>query len=315
MQAAPRRATLNPTLLGVAAVLIWGSALPTVKLIEQQIGPLAFMGFAYTAMAAFGVLQHLMRNRPLPSSQTFRNPFLYARWFFFVLHETLLYLALGLVAPAHLPFLILVNYLWPTAIILCSVAAAGLRITRWWALLLGSAIVVGSLLLEMLGPQALGPSRLTTGLFTSRRDCAAYLMVLVGAVSWGMYSALSRRAGPATGGSAVLPLFQATLAFALPLSLLPGMATWHRLTPTGAALLLGYSFLLFLAYLAWDNGMQHGNVVLLSLSADLIPWLSLAAAALLLHVRIGLTTVVSACTLVLGAIITRYGTLRPRSAP
>ena len=49
--------------------------------------------------------------------------------------------------------------------------------------------------------------------------------------------------------------------------------------------------------------------MLLSLCADFIPWLSLAAANIMIGADIGLTTVVSAILLVFGAMITRYGTL------
>jgi drug/metabolite transporter (DMT)-like permease len=226
---------------------------------------------------------------------------------FFVLHEGLLAAGVSLVQRRHMPFVILINYLWPTAIILCSVLLAAVRITRWWAFVLGSGIVILSMVAEIVGPAGM-----TLGLFARRDDCWAYLLVLIGAICWGMYSALSRREGDASGGAEVLPIFQATLGLALPLSFLPGMATWSRFTSGAALLLVGYCFLLFVAYLAWDLGMRQGNVVVLSLMADFIPWLSLVSANLMLHVAIGGGVMVSAVVLVMGAMIARYGTLQPR---
>ncbi len=302
-----KKLSVNPTLAGACSVLIWGGALPIVKVVEDQIGPLAFMGFTYATMVAFGVLTHWLRRRPPLEEAIVRNPYFYARWLFFVLHEGLLITGIYLVQKRHMPFVILINYLWPTAIILCSVMFAAVKIARWWAFLLGSLIV----LLSML-PEILGSSGLTPELFSRRADCLAYLVVFIGAISWGMYSALSRRAGEATGGAAVLPIFQATLGLALPLSFLPGMATWTRLTPESALLLVAYCFLLFVAYGAWDLGMRQGNVVILSLFADLIPWLSLGATSLMLHVAIGRNAVFSAGVLVVGATLTRYGTLQKR---
>ncbi|HWZ52334.1 MAG TPA: hypothetical protein VNW54_12810 [Granulicella sp.] len=300
-----KKFSVNPTLAAACSVLVWGSALPIVKVVEDKIGLLAFMGFTYAAMAGFGVLNHSLRRRPLLEETIFRNPYFYARWLFFVLHEGLLVAGIYTVQKRHMPFLILINYLWPTAIILCSVLLAAVRITRWWAFLLGSLIVVSSML-----PEIIGSSGITLDLFSRRADCLAYLVVLIGAGSWGMYSALSRRAGDATGGSTVLPIFQATLGLALPISFLPGMATWTRLTPLSALLLVAYCFLLFLAYSAWDLGMRQGNVVVLSLFADLIPWLSLGATNLMLHIDLGRNAVFSAGVLVLGATLARYGTLQ-----
>lgn len=290
---------------GACSVLIWGSALPIVKVVEEQIGLLAFMGFTYAAMVAFGVAEHLVSRRALPGAQVFQNPYFYVRWLFFVLHEGLLATGIYLVQKSHMPFVILINYLWPTAIILCSVAIGVVTIRRWWAFLSGSFVVVLSMVYEIIGP-----ARVKSNLFSGRADGLAYLVVFVGALSWGMYSALSRREGDATGGAAVLPIFQATLGLALPFSFLPGMATWTRLTPRAAFLLFVYCFLLFLAYLAWDVGMQRGNVVMLSLFADLIPWLSLLSASLMLHVAIGHRALFSAVVLVSGAMIARYGTLQ-----
>jgi drug/metabolite transporter (DMT)-like permease len=297
------RFSVNPTMAGLCSVLIWGIALPVVKVVEEQIGLLAFIGFAYTAMVIFGAFHHLLLRRPLPRKTVFRSRSFYGRWSFFVLHEGFLALAVSLVHKQHMPFIVLINYLWPTAIIVCSVALGAVVIKRWWAFLLGSTVVVLSMLAEVVGPAGLTPN-----LFSAKSDCAAYLIVLIGALSWGMYSALSRRHGDTTGGATVLPIFQATLALALPVSFLPGMATWTRLTLSSGLLLTAYCFLLFVGYVAWDLGMRQGNVVVLSLLADLIPWLSLGFTSLMLHVGIGRNAVLSAVFLVLGAMIARYGT-------
>lgn len=300
-----KKLSLSPTVSGACAVLIWGSALPIVKVVEEQIGLLAFMGFTYTAMVTFGVGHHLLSRRALPAAAIFRSPGFYARWLFFVLHEGLLAVGIFLVQKQHMPFVILINYLWPTAIILCSAAIGVVTIHRWWAFILGSCVVILSMLYEIMGTAGVN-----SNMFSSKADCFAYLVVFVGAISWGMYSALSRRDGDATGGAAVLPIFQAMLGLALPFSFLPGMATWTRLSPSAALLLLTYCFLLFVAYIAWDTGMRKGSVVVLSLLADLIPWLSLVSASLMLHVTIGHEAVLSAVVLVAGAMIVRYGTLQ-----
>jgi drug/metabolite transporter (DMT)-like permease len=298
--------SLNPTLAGACSVVLWGSALPIIKVVTGQIGLLAFMGLVYATMAVFGIISHFLGRRSFPKA-IFRNRFFYARWLFFVLHEGLLTAGVYFVQRQHLPFVVLINYLWPTAIILCSVMLAAVKITRWWAFLLGSAVVVLSMLAELIGPTGV-----TSDLFARREDRLAYLLVLIGAFSWGMYSALSRREGDATGGAMALPIFQATLGLALPISFLPGIATWRRLAPGSILLLVAYCFLLYLSYAAWDLGMRKGNIVLLSLFADLIPWLSLASTSLMLHISIGSKAVASAVVLVIGAMIARYGTLRKK---
>jgi hypothetical protein len=98
-----RKLFLSPTLVGAAAVLIWGSAVPIVKTVEDRIGLLAFMGFNYAAMATFGVVIHLVRRRIPSQNEIFRKRHFYAQWVFFVLHEGLLAAGVYFVEQKSLP--------------------------------------------------------------------------------------------------------------------------------------------------------------------------------------------------------------------
>lgn len=296
---------MNPTLAGLFSVFVWGAALPFARIFEERIGMLAYTGFMFSGAGLLGVVFHLLRGKPLLGRAVFRNPAFYGRWFCFVLHEGGLLAALAMVQRQHVPFLILINYLWPTAVIACSLFIAEIHVTRWWAFLSGAVIVIASLVNEVLGPEGFSPE-----LFLKTSDCLAYGIVFSGAIAWGLYSALSRRAGDSAGGSSVLPIYQFTLAALLPVSLAPGLAHWQNAGKTDFLFMAVYCFLLFLAYLSWDFGMRKGNVVVISLCADSIPWLSLFSAHLILDVEITARTMVSAATLVLGAIVARYGTLR-----
>ena len=296
---------MNPTLIGLFAVIVWGMSLPFTRICEEHFGILAVMGAIFTGSGALGLLNNLWRRKGSFDRAVFLNPFLYGRGVFFSLHEILIMSAIVVVRKDNVPIVILINYLWPTAIILCSVLLAGVRIMRWWAFGLGSLVVLASLSIEMLGPHGFSGE-----VFTDKTDCLAYVMAFVGAISWGLYCALSRRAGEATGGGTVIPFFQLTLALALPLSFLPGYATWENLKGWWYLLLGGYCILQFLAYLSWDFGMRKGNIVALSLCADFIPWLSLFTSYLLLGVTLENKTIIAAISLVAGAMITRYGTLQ-----
>ena len=144
-------------------------------------------------------------------------------------------------------------------------------------------------------------------------DRVAYALALGSALSWSFYTALTRRIGHQTGGAIMIPYFQLTLGLALPVSFLPGLYRWDHLTIGIAMLLACWCVLQFFAFLTWDFGTRKGNVVILSLCADFIPWLSLAVSHVLLGVEIGNKTILSALCLVAGAMITRYGTLSKRA--
>ena len=65
------------------------------------------------------------------------------RWLLFCLNPTCVYTGVTMVTKPHLPFLILVNYIWPTAIIVFSILIAGVRITRLPFFIAGTLIVIG----------------------------------------------------------------------------------------------------------------------------------------------------------------------------
>ena len=294
---------MNPTLIGLFSVIVWGFSVPISRLIVERIGAVGYAGFLFFGVGLIGCGAHWLQKQPWPSKTVFRNPYFYVRWLGFVLHEGLLPLAIYLVQKQNVPLVILLNYLWPTAVIVSSVLISGVKITRMRSFVLGALIVVLALFIEILGPHGL-----SSGLFIQKYDCLSYALVFIGAVSWGIYSAASRRTGDLSGGSTVTPLFQLTLALALPLSFMPRFDQWDHLTSLMFVLLAAYCFLQFLAWRTWDHGVRHGNIVILSLCADFIPWLSLLGAHLLLGVDIGPKTILSAVLLVTGAIITRYGT-------
>ena len=236
-----RELTVRPTLIGTIAVLVWGLALPIFRLLEEQMGLIATMGTVSAGTGLIGLLNMFLRRQLKCDRAVFANPFFYGRWACFVLHEALIVSAIFLVQKKHLAIVILINYLWLTAVIVFSMLFAGVKITRWTAFLSGSSVVIISLALELLGPKGFSMQ-----LFAKPSDALAYAMAFVGALAWGAYSALTRRSGEASGGGSVLPLFQLTLSLMLPLTLLPQFAFPMRVSNSGLALLAGYCIASFL---------------------------------------------------------------------
>jgi drug/metabolite transporter (DMT)-like permease len=214
-----------------------------------------------------------------------------------------------LVQKNHVPFVILLNYLWPTGIILFSILIAGTKVTRKPAFIIGTCVVLCSLAIELIN------GREFSALFENAQDCVAYSMAFLAALTWSFYSALSRRVGADTGGSDAIPFFQLSLGVVVfPLSFFPHLAAWENLTLGWGILLGGYALLQFVAFLSWDFGVRHGNIVILSLFADFIPWLSLFTSHVLVDVPISRRTIYAVVSLVFGAMITRYGTLGKKAA-
>lgn len=213
---------MNPTLIGLFSIFVWGLSAPIVRLISAHIGAIAYTGVLFTVIAVLGFSYHFWRKTRWDKA-IFRNKYLYWRWFFFCLHTVSFVFSVALIDIEYLPLVILINYLWPTAVILYSVLLAGVKITRWPAFTFGLCIVFAALSTEIAGELLF-----TTDLALSPKDYAAFAIVFVGANAWGLYSALSRKAADSTGGGTVIPFFQITLGAFLPYALLTDMANFRQ---------------------------------------------------------------------------------------
>lgn len=299
----------NASLIGIVSVLVWGASLPVTKMLMMNLGIFAVMGGLQAFCAVLGLLKQKYVLKKRYDKKIFRNPLFYARWGFFVLHLSGIFLANYLVSKENISLVILLNYFWPTAIILFSILIAGVKITRIPPFIFGIFLVLVSLTIELMGPHALSIS-----LFENKTDILAYVIAFIGSIFWGLYSAISRKTGDSTGGGMAIPLFQLSLALMLPISFLPGVSSWGNLDTRLAVIFFFYGLLQFAAYACWDHGMRKGNIIFLSLCADFMPWISLASAYVVLGTHIGITTVLSGVLLVLGAMTTRYGTLTKKPA-
>ncbi len=298
------------TLIGLIAVFVWGFGLPVSRFINEQVGFVYAVFSIFGLSGVIGITHQLFVAKTPPPLVLLKNPALYFRLMFFIGHEICVHLAMFLCSKQNLAFVILLNYLWPTCVLLCSILLGELKITRWLIFISGCTVVLLGLTNEVVGIDSL-----TLKLFENRLDCIAYLIVILGAISWGMFSALSRKYEESGGGSAVMPYFQLIVALcALLFLFFPEFRFAWDLTLSGYVALFCISLGALAAFYSWDYGMRKGNVVVLSLFADFIPWLSLFSAHLLVSVNIGIDTITSAVVLVIGAMITRAGTAAGKSA-
>ena len=274
---------------------------------SEQIGVPMLIGGVFTLTGLLGFTSQYIGWQAFPSPAVWRSPYFYARWFFFVVQIPCIWTAINIADPDDVPLTLLINYLWPTAIIVFSILFAGVKISRQKIFMTGTVLVILALAIELLGPNIS-----IAKLFSHPQDPIAYALALCAALAWAAYSALSRRGGTESGGGSVIPFFQLTLGLALIPAAIPGMTNWAGLTWRVVGLMAIWAFLQFCAFQVWDNGMRRGSIVVLSLCADFIPWLSLTFAHVLLGIPVGGRTILSAVLLVAGAIITRYGTLPRR---
>ncbi len=242
---------------GFGAIALW-SALAALSVLAGPLPPFQMVAMTFAIGAAIGIVR--ARRRGLPWRALVRWPapvWLLGIGGLFGYHA-LYFAALQLAPPAEAN---LVNYLWPLLIVLLSAPLAGERLG--WIHLAGA-------LLGFVGVALLAVAR---GVGFSDQHALGYLLALGCAVTWALYSVLSRRFGETPTdaiaafccASAMLSLF-AHLAFeqtvwpATPVAWLAVLAL--GLGPTGGAFYL------------WDHAVKRGDIRALGALSYATPILS-----------------------------------------
>jgi drug/metabolite transporter (DMT)-like permease len=260
-------AQLRATAIGGIAILLWSGLavltklagpLPPLELEALSFGVAGGASLFFWMLRGGGILRRL--RHPLPV-------WLLGIGGLFGYHF-LFFLALSAAPAAEVN---LVNYLWPLLILLFAGLLPGERLTLW------------QLLGALLG--LVGVAQLVTHGFTiaiGQGQPVGYLAAAGAAVTWSLYSVLSRRFGAvpsdAVGGFCLATALLAALCHtALEPEILPaGPTQWAAIIGLG----LGP---VGLAFFAWDHGVKHGHIKALgglSYAAPLLSTLLLIAAGM-----------------------------------
>lgn len=252
----------SATAAGLVAIALW-SSLALLTTLTAQLPPFQVLATCFGVAALAGVGWLWLRGGTA-ALQALRQP-----WSAFTLALVALfgYHALYLVAFRHAPAIEvnLINYLWPSLIVLF--AALLLRTPLRTGQVVGTALAFAGVLLLVTRGEALALRWEFVG---------GYAAALSAAVSWALYSVLNRRHAAVPSAAIVgVCLAVAALAWAthraVEMPVAPSAGQWLALVamglgPTGAAFLL------------WDRGTKFGDLALLgtlSYAAPLLSTLSL----------------------------------------
>lgn len=273
--------TRRATLIGAGAIALW-SALAVLTTFAGPVPP-----FQMTAMTfALGSLIGLgMMARGGTGFAPLRLParvWLVGVGGLFGFH-VLFFAALALAPPVEAN---LINYLWPLLIVIFAGLILG-EALRWWHLVGAAMGFAGAILL--IG----GPSFATAHL-------AGYAAALGSAITWALYSVLSRRFG-SVPTEAVGGFCAATAVLALGCHLALERTYWPSAGEIAAIVALGFGPV-GLAFYLWDWGVKRGDIRALGAMSYLAP---LFSTLLLLAFGRGTPrwTVLAACALIVGGAL------------
>ncbi len=296
------------TLLGALAILIWSTSVGLTRELAERLGVLTSSALTYglagligcAILAARGRLRGLLR---LPRA------YLFGCGGLFVAYLVSFCLAIGLAGSgARVVEVGLVNYLWPSLTLVLSVPLLGLRARLWLVpgiLLASLGIFLSANADRPLGLDTIGEAfRAFAG--HASGDPVPYLLALVAAVTWSLYSNLSRRLAKDAAGSAV-PVF--LLASGLSLLILRAFFSESTAWSPLSFAMLSYMTLLpaLGAYACWEYAMRHGRVAIVAAISYATPLLSTLLLCALQGVPMTMTLWVGCLLIIGGAVICKLG--------
>lgn len=280
------------TLTGMLAPLCWGTTVGLVRTITEQFGLSAGLTFLY----AFIVIM-LLGVLGFPKLGQFPKKYLLFGLPWANLCSILFCVSMYMCQNERQTVEVgMVNYMWPCLVVLFAVIINHQK-ARWWltpALLIsvwGIMIVTGG----ERGADIKGM------LHNIGQNPYCYFLAFLGAVSWGIYSNLTRRF--AAGANPTILIFFIDFLIFGSLWLcgwgcISGVNAFGWLSVAIGAVALGGG------YAAWNYGIAKGNITILAVSSYFTPVLSCIFASIWIGATLSFNLIVGVGILVLGSILT-----------
>jgi len=300
LKASTSRENLS-TILGILAILFWGTTIAFSRSLTEQLGPITAASWIYLLSGIWGCIYLMSKSGGI--KKTFQLPILYliGCGALFVVYTVSLYLAVGLSFNREQVIEVsIINYLWPGLTLVFSLPILHKK---------GRITLIPGMVLAFSG---LYLATASSGMFSWNAfkgnlqiSYLPYLLAFMAAITWGLYSNLVRRwAGHTENGAVPIFLLVTGLILTSIRFIFPEESYW---TPGVLAALLYMSvFPTFLAYFFWDRAMRKGKMILVASLSYFTPLLSIITSSLYLQVAIK-PSLWTACGLVIaGAIICKF---------
>lgn len=262
------RSTGLATAGGFLALLLWSTTVALARSLSESVGAVT----AATAVYGLGGILTLFRLATSPSSRqsirTLPGAYLLVCGTLFVAYTVFLFPAIGLATTRQQVLEVgLLNYLWPTLTLLLTVGILHKRASPW--LIPGTLLALTGISWVLIPAGESSILSLSTNLLGNP---PAYGFAMLAAVSWALYSTLTRKWAGGQPGGAILIFTPATaVAMLLVGCLVDEPGTWNQRAGL-EVVVLGTATVL--AYGLWDHAMRKGNVVLVVAGSYLTPMFS-----------------------------------------
>ena len=266
---------------GVIAIAIWSVSIPLIKQASITSSTGTILGISFILGGFLSLLLSLSKNT-YKTSLFFRRNFL-LRAILFSIYFKLYYFSISIIPKNQIALLTFTNYLWPTITTVLVVIFLKPKV-HFFLFSIGMSLVIAGIFLEFR--------------FTDFKNISylPILLTFIAAVAWALYNLLSKLN---TDNTNMVPIFM----------LITGFSNLNQIEFN-----INIFSIPHLPYLAiapaianifWEKGIRH-NIVLLSLLADFLPWLSLICSYFILDIDLHLRSLMTLTLVIIGAMISRF---------
>lgn len=280
-------------------MFLWSTTVAVARSVTEQLGALTAACCIYSLGAAFSTIAFYLKERKTPFHNAYDPKYLTSCGALFVLYMTSLYSAIGLALDRNQLFEIgLINYLWPVLTVMFSIPIFKLQPNRlvFWGC---SFALIGIFLVTTQRT----PFSLEAFYLHLQSNPIAYALALVAAITWALYSNMSRFLGHDQPAGAVVIFMLATALFLFLLRY-----TFHETSNWNLRTLLevGYmSAAATLGYIFWDLGVRKGDFSTVSTVSYFTPLLSTFVISFYLEVSAGPKLWLGCVLIALGAYLSK----------
>lgn len=281
------------TVIGLLAIVLWGFMAGLVRLVSESFGATLGSALIYTV----GGILLLIVRKPTPIRRAPRK-YLIICGIMFVAYEASISLSIGLASTAAQSVEVsLVNYLWPTLLVLMTAAVSHKRGAVWKAL--PGAIVATIGVAMAVGGESLNVHEALRNISSNPLP---YALAFAGAFIWAIYATVTPKMSDGYDGTTiffccvavVLWLIHFTSGEGLPATA-PGIGGYVALAACAASIAGGYA--------CWGYGMLHGSMETLAIGSYATPLFSTASSTVLLGVALGASFWIGVALVVGGTLV------------
>ncbi|HNR65369.1 MAG TPA: aromatic amino acid DMT transporter YddG [Atribacterota bacterium] len=292
----------NSTLLGILAILFWGSTVAFSRSLTEQLGVVTTSGLVFISGGLLSWFYLIIRS-PHTIKKMIHLPYNYL-WgcgFLFVLYMISLYLAIGLSFNNQQVIEVsIINYLWPGLTLLFSVPI--LKKKAYFLIVPGTILSFAGVYIGMNPYHSLSIYSFFQNI---KNNSLPYILAFIAALSWALYSNLARK-WAARDKEGAVPIFLLITGLLLLILRIFYQEESRWTIRAGIELLYMAVFPTFLAYSFWDRAMRRGNILLVASLSYFTPLLSVFISSLYLHITIEVRLWIASLLVVAGAFLSRY---------